>query len=674
MRSWEGERGKMRWGLFKIFFVLVLLGLGGTSLVILWVIATAPLERMERIKPLEDQASFLSGTLEEGALVDASQLECFLQSGEQKKRPRQWIAEQIEEKKLEIAGKGRFLLKEQVHLPRVWKNDCASPYCLQRRIPFNEIPSLFWKSLIGIEDYRFLNHAGVDFRAIVRALITDIVEMRLAQGGSTITQQLVKNLFYSSQKSFSRKIKEIILSFYLESLYEKENILEAYLNEFEWGSFQGLRVKGLYAASLMYFGKTPDRVEPFEAAILIGLLKGPYYYSPFRRLNRLKKRSAIVFRKLIELNFVSSTALRWREKHWKKWHQDLLKRKQGHCMKALWWAKKNRKLSSPLVQTSKNSDSQRGSFSLYERYVFIHKALGVLKELRQGRARGRLLSLKAYFGNILNENSFRFYSKYERAKKKALERERHQVGSTLKPILYSYYFSAGKNPGDFVETSPLVLNLKSGEWSAREVVRDFPEEVTLEEALLKSYNRPVIHLAQEIGFKKVEEYLLPLIPRLKTPLAQYPAQLLGAVELSLRELFQVYKQFFLKECASSSEGSESEVEVEDEGERSADTNVGAVVRLMSDPTQTTIRNWVGESLGKLSFFGKTGTSNQGYDNWFVSFDGFEIGLIWVGLEEGRGEGEKLNLSGSSTAFQVFKRFSKVRGKRFNELICQWREF
>ncbi len=629
------NRGKK---ILRTLLILASFGLLGVFFIVLWVLALAPLDRMERIKPLSSQTFYRSGALETGALIDTEQLKYFLKLGELKISAQKWVDRHIEQKDFESLEKGKKLLvNKQVELPRVWENDCRVVYCLQRRMPFNEIPSIFWRGLIGIEDYRFLGHVGIDPKSIIRALVTDLLKMRLEQGGSTITQQLVKNLFYSKEKKFSRKIKEMILSLYLESRYEKENILEAYLNEFEWGSLQGLKIKGLYTASLLYFGKTPQHVGPFEAAILIGLLKGPYYYSPLNHLDRLKRRSHTVFNKLVALNFLSSKVKAWEEEDWGRWQKEFLKRYSDNHLMAFWRAQKNEEVFD------------EGRFQLYEKYVFIQRALDVLREAKS-KVGERDLSVKAFFGSLKSEGFFSFYSKYERNKEEAIVNEFHQVGSTLKPILYSYYFSEGESSQNLVETSPLTLNLKSGEWSPREAHKNLPKKVTLEEALLRSYNRPVIRLAQQMGFEKLEEHLLPLIPRLKTPLSEYPAQLLGAVELSLRELFHIYKKFFFKECNSLHTAEK-------------------VVDLMADPSKTTVRRLVGERLGRLSFFGKTGTSNHGYDNWFVSFDGSEIGIIWVGFE-GKRKGERFNLYGSNTAFQIFKRFSEVRGKRFNDLICR----
>ena len=192
------------------------------------------------------------------------------------------------------------------------------------------------------------------------------------------------------------------------------------------------------------------------------------------------------------------------------------------------------------------------------------------------------------------------------------------------------------------------MRIKSGAWTPREGHKDLAEEVTLKEALIKSYNRPLIRLGEEMGWDELEAYLEGYIPKIKKPLQEYPAQLLGAVELSMSELFGVYQKFIQENCLS--EDGESDV-----------------IEALSDPTTTTISHRVGRELAGQKFFGKTGTSNNGMDNWFISFDGRELGVIWFG-NEGKKEAD-IRLFGSNTAFRIFEQFNRSRGKRFNVLNC-----
>ena len=141
--------------------------------------------------------------------------------------------------------------------------------------------------------------------------------------------------------------------------------------------------------------------------------------------------------------------------------------------------------------------------------------------------------------------------------------------------------------------------------------------------------------------------MLKLFPNLNIPLEEYPAQLLGTVEITMEELFNIYRKFIIRDCTRDQQ---------------------SVVKILSDPKETTIRRLVGEEFGNLRFFGKTGTSNNGFDNWFVFYEGTRLGVIWVGLEGDR-SGKDLKLYGGTTSFKIFKDFYLNSGKRFGEFTC-----
>ena len=197
-------------------------------------------------------------------------------------------------------------INTELILPGLEENTCDRNRCVQIQKKFPQIPSSIWKGLLGTEDFRFLEHQGVDPIAITRAIIVDLIAMKFIQGGSTLTQQLVKNLFLTNEKKLSRKIREMVYAIYIENILEKEEIITLYLNEVFWGTFQGVYLKGYHAASLAYFNKSADHLDEFEATILIGLLKGPNYYRPSKGIQRLKDRSNAVFKRLQGLDLVTN--------------------------------------------------------------------------------------------------------------------------------------------------------------------------------------------------------------------------------------------------------------------------------------------------------------------------------------------------------------------------------
>ena len=594
-------------------------------------ISSLPSGRIESIGKQDGLSAKDVEFLEEGSLVKDFQLRLFYQFSNSKPSYKNWK----EINKIRNGEKRDELFIERgVGLPQLVDNHCEKIYCFQHYIGFEKIPSLFWKGLIGIEDYRFLEHFGVDFIAIARAIVSDIRAMKFIQGGSTLTQQLVKNIFYENKKSLSRKIKEIIAAVYIEFNLSKEQILELYFNEVYWGAMNGMRIKGLYAATMFYFNKRPWEVDPYESAILIGLLKGPGFYSPKKHINRLKKRTSVVYNKLEELRlFPQGEKFRWEEKEWDEFVKRINRKGLREHYLSLWWTSK-----SPRVYLSD-----------FEKYIFASNAFKVLREIHE-KKEGVNLAAKAYFGDINDlTKKFYFYSKIERDIKNAIEKEAHQVGSSLKPVIYGTYREMGIPLDREIETAPINLDLPSGKWSPRESHDVKEESVSLETALLQSLNIPVIKIANELQFEKVEEKMKDFLPEMLSPLAHYPAQLLGAVELPLKRVFEIYRRFIKEDCKREL------------GE--------TIIYKMSDPNLTTVRKLVQPPFDKMRFFGKTGTSNNGLDNWFTFFDGKMLGILWVGEEGARNKGD-LKLYGGTTSFKIFQEFMLWRGRRFTELSCE----
>ena len=184
------------------------------------------------------------------------------------------------------------------------------------------------------------------------------------------------------------------------------------------------------------------------------------------------------------------------------------------------------------------------------------------------------------------------------------------MGSILKPIIYRLFVGMGKELSDSVDTSPIVIKLVSGKWAPKESVRSnvsIPMQISLTEALQKSRNIPTIKIAEELGWDMIEKLLIDYVPNLIVPLSEYPSQLLGSIELSFQNVAFAFDKFIQDECHDIIDG------VRDPDNSSLLT--------LSDPKSTTLAPVIQSKIGGLSFFGKTGTSNKGNDNWFVAFDG-----------------------------------------------------
>lgn len=580
--------------------------------------------------------------LQEGALFERNALGTFILFSREQKHP-ETVLEDWKNKGFIKSHRGKskidFVLKD-IELNRLLENSCIEINCFQSKMLFNRIPSTLWKGLMGIEDYRFLDHFGLDLFSIFRALVVNLKSMRLKQGGSTITQQLVKNLYLSNEKTFIRKIKEAIISIYLEVNYSKEDIIEAYFNEVYWGTFMGIKLKGLMSASLFYFSKKPDQLSIYESSILIGMLKGPGYFSPFSKKNRLKKRADLVFKRLIDLGLVSSENKneRWNLYKWKSWLKKLFSIKNRGHFRALF-----------LSQKAKGK-----LLNQYEKFVFTYKSLELFKNNNNNIYRDNI-GMKAYWRDIRNSKlDFFSYSRVGKKLRESINNEKHLVGSILKPILYKIILDYGHDFNEMISTDKIIIRTKSGKWSPGESRSLKRKSVTIKESLLMSLNRPMVRILNGIGWDKIEIDFKRYVPQIKIPLRDYPAQVLGSVELSLKEVVDIYSKFIKEECV----------------EKKNLTGIDSTIGILSDPLKTTIRKVVSKNIALLKFFGKTGTSNNGLDSWFIFFDGKTIGAIWVGYEGNR-INKQLPFYGSTTSFKVFNEFLKIRGKRFHEFSCDY---
>jgi len=616
-----------------------------------WTIAETSLEILEEKtkSQIDPYTSVLSNiVLEEGSVVNREELEAFHLFSTEKISFSEFLNNEIALGKLVPSkeSKSMLIINKNIEIKNLIKNDCKEVFCYQKYISFEYIPSLFWKGLMGIEDKRFLDHHGVDFKSLFRAMVANVKKLKVEQGGSTISQQLVKNMFLTSEKSISRKLKEMVVSVYIESRFPKEKILEAYLNEVSWGAAQGIKIKGVFAASLFYFGKKPIDITPYEASVLVGMLKGPNFYHPIRNVERLKERTKVVFDTLKKDGlFPEDKNLEWTEKEWKAFHARLTALESFKNYQVLW----------------KTLHDEEPTISNYEKFVLLQKVENVNSKIqekyKQDKSKNNFtpdIAIKVLLGQVNEKNWYSYYSKIERDKNKALKIERHQIGSTIKPIIYSVFQDFGKSMEDEVSSDEVKIKLKSGFWSPKDshVVRE--KTVSMKRALLESLNRPIVRVASEIGFEKIEPPLREIMPLLKSPLAEYPAELLGSVEMSLFEVRDSYLKFIQSECGKLQSHTRELSQ--------------SVLYILSDPNQTTVEKTVDSVMQNFRFFGKTGTTNNGYDNWYVAFDGKNLTIVWVGYE-GQRNTKSLGLYGATTAFNVFQNYYRDRGRRFSQFSC-----
>lgn len=618
-----------------VFLLVGLILAGGYSLVVINELK----HKLSQAQVNKTAIQLDQSVLEADTVVDRSLLQTYLLLSEGSKNQ---LGELASTKKVEIR-KTTVAVKKEVKLPALERNSCQKFNCIQVRKEFAEIPSSIWKALLGTEDFRFLEHKGVDPIAIARAIVVDLIAMKFIQGGSTLTQQLMKNLFLTNDRKLSRKLKEVVYAVYIEHVMDKEQILTLYLNEMFWGVFQGVYIKGFYAASLVYFDKKPQELSDFEATILISLLKGPGFYNPLKKIERIQTRAKAVYNRLMKLNLViGSEDLIWNEETWSQYQQDLIQRDSEGGFRIYYLA-------------SKNGDALLEGFEKFA----LYKSITHHKKRLEERFPDTDLAIKIFMANTNCEGfdcreSFSYYSKLEREKRKGITAEFHQVGSLYKPIVYDTFVSLGRDYNEEVSTKPLTLKLKSGSWSPKDYSKAKTEIISLKVALQKSKNIPLIRVASELGFDVLERELTSRIPRLQTPLGEFPAQLLGSIELSLEEVFQSYNKFLADKCEEVSSGSKA--------------FESSILFYMSLAGETTIAKLARAPLKNAFVFGKTGTSNNGLDNWYFAYDGAQIYVFWFGVETKRNETD-LRVSGATSSFLIFQDFMNRRGKQVAEVHC-----
>jgi penicillin-binding protein 1B len=527
-----------------------------------------------------------------------------------------------------------------------------------RRTPLakEDIPAGMVQALVAIEDRRFYSHTGVDPRGIARAAWRNLRSQRIAEGGSTLTQQLAKNLFLTPRRTFSRKAKEALIALYLEARYSKEDILRLYLDSVYFGQKGPVSIIGLHEAARHFFAKKPRELSVAECALLAGLLRSPSGYDPFRRPERAMRRRKEVLAAMRREGFLSP-------------RQEM------------------RALSTPLGVTrsahSKPRDAdhflsyiQRVLASRYAdeawmtRGMTVHTTLDTWLQERAIRAVAKaeietaLVALDARSGAVRALVGGRDFSKsaFDRA-----TQARRQPGSAFKPFLYGAALRAGparaaKTPASLLDDATRSFRIDGGTWTPRNYDRRYRGRVPMREAIAKSLNAASVNLAAEIGPKAVIQYAREL--GIRSPLEPTLGLALGAYEVSLLELTGAYAPFanggfrvepYAIESAVDSEGKVLEfhhappASVMSPGEAYLVTDL--LRQVVRSGTARGLKRWGLERVAA----GKTGTTDDGKDAWFVGYTPRLVAGVWAGSDLPKA----LGVTGASAALPVWARFVKA---------------
>ena len=547
---------------------------------------------------------------------------------------------------------------------------------MQEEMKLADYPVQCLNAVIAIEDNDFLDHSGVSIMGLARAAVKNIVSLRKAQGGSTITQQLVKNYFLTPEKTYSRKAKELYMAVKLESKWSKDEILQTYLNVIYMGQNGAFQVRGFGAASHYYYGKPVAQLNLQECALLAAIVNNPGLNNPWKKTEKAKTRRQLVLSKMKELNLIS-------EAEFKKANESAMPPQivAQATETAPYYFEAVRKQATDLgiaiegttfytsldlaIQEAAQKSLQSGIKNLTE----TKKSLTKKKE-KGLELQGVVLATDNQSGFVtafVGGQNFR-QSQFNRA----LYAKR-QVGSLIKPFVYLSGLTYGLTDESDVKPTT-VLNDQPFEWKfdnnrkswkPENYDHKFRGEVPFFYALKESLNSPTAQVAYQVGIDKVISLAHSL--GLTSDMTPLPATSLGASQHTPLEVLQAYSNFarfgeqiklsFIEKALDDSGKVifESTANFEPKPEAKADkTKTAILVGMMKETMHSGTAKYVQASGYKKPAAGKTGTTSDGKDAWFAGFTPNTTAIIWLGFDQSLATA----LTGGGAAVPIWTNFMK----------------
>ncbi|QSA97444.1 penicillin-binding protein 1B [Methylococcus sp. EFPC2] len=527
-------------------------------------------------------------------------------------------------------------------------------------IKLDQAPKVLINALLATEDRDFYNHFGISPRAILRAMWANLLAGGIVQGGSTLTQQLVKNFFLSSEQTWWRKINEAVMALVLEARYSKDEILEAYLNEIYLGQDGARAVHGFGLACQYYFSRSLDELELHHIALLVTLVRGASYYDPFKNPERVLKRRNLVLDEMAEQAYITTAQANAAKAKpldtVKNPHQaisrypaflDLVKRQlqaeyrnedltsEGLRIFTTLDVEAQQQLEAAIAATMPKLDKQTRTEGLETAAVVTRRSNGEIAALvgsRDAQASG--------FNRALDSV--------------------RQIGSLYKPVVY---LTALSDPQKYTLATPLqdtalrIPNPGGGPWSPHNYDNKEHGAVPLHSALAHSYNLATVRLGMDVGVAHTLRTLRNL--GVERPLDTYPATLLGTGSLSPMEVTQMYQTLASDGFITPLRAIQAVVSQEGQPLQRYALNVRQAldpgpVYLTNTALQEVLRDGTARSAyniisPELNAAGKTGTTNDLRDSWFAGFTGDYLGVVWVG----RDDNQPAKLTGAQGALQIW---------------------
>jgi len=561
-------------------------------------------------------------------------------------------------------------------LPKQIASYLAGRVRTQNAIALSDMPVSIRYAVMGIEDPHFLEHYGISVRGIFRAFFKNLQAGRASQGGSTITQQLMKNLFFTKQKKISRKLKEALFAFITEMRYSKEAILEAYLNEVYLGQWSTHEIHGIAEAARYYFNTPATELTLAQSALLAAMVQAPNSQDPHRYADRAKRRRDLVLKKMLDAEFILPSEYQdavaeplkvvaedrslddidyYLDLVTESLPRDITNRLETEAL-TLYVS------LSPLLQ----ADASKVLSETVDRLQRDTPALAA--KAKQGhKLQASLIAVNPAQCSVLALQGGRHYRQTQF--NRVLQGKR-QPGSLFKPFVALTAFRTDAAEGPITpltrfDDAPLEWAFDKQLWKPKDYEPEYKGMVTVREAIEHSINIPTARIAQRVGIAPIVDTLTKA--GIRSSLPEFPSLSLGSADVSPLELAEAYTTIanLGKGCtlrpvlevydANRNILLENKLSLTD---RLPPQPVFQTVNIMKGTfTHGTAQSTKASGLTLTNFAGKTGTTNEAKDAWFIGFSPELLVLVWVGYDEE----EKIGITGAGAALPLWVDFVRNMG-------------
>jgi penicillin-binding protein 1B len=545
----------------------------------------------------------------------------------------------------------------------------------QKLVSYKDLPQDYRNAVVAIEDRQFFEHSGINVRGIVRALYRDASEGQMQEGGSSITQQLVKNFFLTPERTLKRKLQEMMIALTLETKLSKEEIFQLYANEIYMGQAGSYSINGVGEAASAYFNKDVVNLTLPEAAFLAGIIRGPSYYSPYRDPERAKARRNQVLDSMVDAGFIP----REKAEQAKAIELKIVPKRSALNSDAPYFVDY---LQQQLLNEFATRDLSRQSYRVYATVDMdlqraadkaVNDGLAGLDQIfarrkknpvPPGTLQAALVAMNPKTGEILAMVGGRDYGQSQL--NRAVDANR-QPGSVFKPIVYATALNTAFDPqvdekitaaSEFMDAPETFLYGRGQTYSPENFGKSYSNHnVTLREALTHSLNVVTVRIAEKVGYNKIAS----MAEKLGLPRPQpFPALALGTAEATPLEIATAYTAFAnaglltesrLVKRLTNADG----VSINESKPQSQQALKPEISFLMTNIMQDVLNKGTASRARAMGFTGtaagKTGTSRDG---WFAGYTPNLVCVVWVGFDDN----SELGLEGAKSALPIWAAFMK----------------